>query len=223
MSDQYKSILLDPATKATTVLAMAVDAYGIGCLEWDPASMLMQLSEDHGVQPLRKVMDRLHSASSLLLTNLFHITVEPFVTICAALGQGGAITNTFVPAGLEDVMWGVTEAALIQGSDFKQQEFSDDIALYVGFLLEQEGLYDPPSTLKFAKYPSPAVSRSTDMFLDDELAYQAYWQSQQDKKKALELLVPQGLMELFQQLERLPLENKDTSFISGILSSLRQP
>jgi len=216
-----KDVFTNPEIKATTALAFLIDAYGTECLSWDPATLLMQVEEDYAIKASSRNMDRVNAGCALLLNNLFHVSIEAFSTICSTLGQGGAITSTFVPAGLEDVVWGITEAALLQGDDFREQTFVPDIRLYVGYLLDQDGIYEPPAALAFAEYPSPDASRNTDAFLDDDIAYQQYWQSQQGMKEALESVRTQGLVELFQQLEALPLEDKNTEFITSILTSIR--
>jgi hypothetical protein len=195
--------------------------YGTDMLEWDPVTIDMQLSEDLRIDIPDGVMDKLNAASSILQSNLFHISLETFNVTCTALSRGLAITDGFTPASLSDSVWGVTEANLLEGNDFWSQGFGHNIARYVGVLLDQGGVYTPPKMLQFAEYPDGVQERNYESFSGDELEFRVFWDRQQELKNTLEGYAKQRMAELFNELASLPIKGMNKEFVDKILNNLK--
>jgi hypothetical protein len=178
----------------------------------------LEVKDDLGVQPSADLLDRIQAGSSLFTSNLFFLSLEAFSPICNALNFGPVTAQVLIPADLDDVLWGITEARMLVGT---QDKFSHNIARYVGVLLQQEGIVKPPSVLSFAEYDPQGAINTQDAFLTDEVLYQVYWEEQQKQKDFLEELNKQKLLLLMQQLADLPLVNGDASLIRQRLAQAK--
>lgn len=145
-----KEAFLSPDSYGTTLLIAMFDTFGIECLKWEPETIEMELKKEFQIDIPEQNLDRLQAAMSVLTSNLFFVSLEAFNVTCNSLNFARVDGNTFIPADIEDIMWGITEVNLILGADANKNEFSRDIQLYVGKVLESEGVLDPPSILQFA-------------------------------------------------------------------------
>jgi hypothetical protein len=211
--------LEDPALFATSAMALLVDAWGTEFIEWDPVTVSMELEGDFGVEVPGEIQDRIQAACALLTSNLFFVSIETFMMTCDAFNFGSVASEIMVPADLDDVLWGVTEARLLLGDDFDENEFGHDVSRYVGLLLSESGVKRPPSVLQFAEFDAAEQLREDDSF-DDDVLHQVFWQSQEDDKARLEADNNIQLMLLFRQLAQLPLKSGNADFIRERLSNI---
>jgi hypothetical protein len=191
-------------------------------VEWDPATVYMEIKREYGFDPTEELQDRVHAASSLLASNLFHLSLETFSTVCDALTIGVASSEIFMPADIDSVLWGVTEAKLLEGDMFTETEFSHNIARYVGALLSEEGITRPPSVLGFAEYPEAAEMRSQEAFMDDPEMFNAYWDNQTNQQEQLELQNKRQVLELMRQLQELPIKGAQKGSIKQFIETLQK-
>ena len=145
-----KDIFLSPDSFGTTLLICFLDTFGIESLNWEPETIELELEQYLSAEVPSENLDRLQAAMSVLTSNLFFISLEAFNTTCNALNFAVVNGKTFIPADIEDIMWGITEVNLLLGANAKSDEFSRDIQLYVGKILKSEGILDPPTILQFA-------------------------------------------------------------------------
>jgi hypothetical protein len=211
--------LEDPSLFATSAMALLIDTWGMEFIEWDPVTVGLELTADFGIEPSGELQDKIQAACSIFTSNLFFISIETFSTTCDALNFGSVASEILVPADLDDVLWGVTEARILLGDDFEENEFGHDVAGFVGLLLSEAGVKKPPSVLQFAEFDAAETLREDDSF-DDELLHQVFWESQEQDKARLESDNNTQIMLLFRQLSQLPFRSGNADFIRNRLSKV---
>jgi hypothetical protein len=216
-------IFLNEKAYGTALLTAYLDAYGAEALEWDPATVEMELRDAAGTTPSPAVLDRLNAAMSLLTTNLFHISLEGFSTVSNALNFGPVYGDTFVPCNVEDIMWGCTEARLLEGGeDFDKQGFSHDIALFAGRQLSLEGVTKPPTLLQFAEF-DPELLDSTELALtQDAFLNEVYTKRQFEARDELDRLAKFRLRDLLVQVQGLKLANGSTVNLTTMINKVEE-
>jgi len=204
-------ILQAPDTFASTALALLVDEFGTECLEWDPATLELEIRDLYRFQPDTELLDMVNAAASLHASNLFQLSLETFAAICNALNRNVVTSEMFLPPDLDDVLWGVTEAKILLGDIYDETKFSHNISRFVGALLSSEGVRKPPALLAFAEYPED-FSENEDALADDPEAFELYWQSQSGDMEEMEAANAAKIRMLFKQLADTPLKNGSTKF-----------
>ena len=204
--------LKDPTLYTTSAIVLLSDEFGTEFMSWDPITTGMELENTYGFEPSSELQDRIQAGCTLFTSNLFHLSLETFAPVCNALNFGTVTSSSFLPPDLDDVLWGVTEARLLLGEVYDEQDFSHNIARYVGTLLSQGGIRKIPRLLQFAE-----MSEGEDPDLegtgDDPEMFQAFWDTQQAERDSLELDNRKQILLLMQQLQHLPLTSGSTDFI----------
>ena len=208
--------LEDPSLFATSAMSILMDSWGTEFIEWDPITVGLELKADFGVDATDGLQDKIQACCALFTSNLFFVSLETFNMTCDSLNFGAVTSELFVPADLDDILWGVTEARLLLGDDFDEDEFSHDIKSYTGLLLSQNGIKRPPSALRFAEFDAEEMAREDDSF-DDEVLHRAFWDAQENDKATLEADNKQQIMLLMRQLAQVPLRSGDVDFIRNRL------
>ena len=198
-----------------------MDEFGTEMFEWDPITLSLEIRDTYGFEPSMDLQDKVQAVSALLTSNLFFLSLEAFSTVCDAFNFGAVTSEIFVPADLDDVLWGVTEAKILLGEDYTPDGFSHNIARFVGVLLSQEGISDPPKMLAFAEYDETQASRIHDISTSDPVMYKAYFDDQQSYVNELDLVNKNKLVALLDQLSNLPLKNGSTGFAQQALENMR--
>jgi hypothetical protein len=215
-----QQLLTDPNAYGTSIVAALLPYYDSDLFNWDPNTIELQLEGDFKLTVPQSTYDKIQAVSSILTTNLFHVDVPVFCTVCSTLNRGIAVTDGFVPAGIEDMAWGLTEANLLEGKEFWEQGFSDDIARYTGIVLEQSGLYEAVKPFQYVIFPENMSSIMNEN-LTDELEFKMFWDKQADRKKDVASYVQQKLLQLFEQLKELPIKDKNNEFLDSVILKLR--
>jgi hypothetical protein len=201
-----KDYINAPDTFATTLLTIIIDRYGSECLEWDPLVLALEMQRDFGVAPDTATLDRIQTGATLLTTNMFFQNLESYMHMCNALNLQSIDKNNLTPADVDDCAWGVTEAMLLLGKDFKEMQWNPNVALYTGTMLQQEGILRPPSVLGFAIYPNQPLEEGVDE-TKDPILFQTAWSVQDDRKREIEERLQERIQVLFKQLKELPLRS----------------
>jgi hypothetical protein len=211
-----KEILQDDKTFTTVILTILMDKYGTDFLYWDPVTVGLEIKSDFGFIPDRPLLDKIQAGTSILINDLFFKSLETFNTICNVLNIGVFSSELFMPATLDDCMWGCTEAKLMLGEDYTNK-FSHDIAGYIGLLLSNEGIYTPPQIVNFAEYPT--ADNVEDIAFTDEVMYKVFWDRQNEAKEEADRILKNRLVTLLKQLEELPVE-VDKENVTKLISRL---
>lgn len=219
INEKLIDILKDKETYTTVILAILLDKIGTQVLEWDPVTVSLEIEKHFGFTPQESLSDKIQAGATLITTNMFHSNIFAFNVICNSLSFSPVISDTFIPADIDDVLWGCTEAKLIEGEDFKIS-FEGDIQAYVGVLLEEAGIYDPPSILNFADYSEEVADNIVENTKDfDETFTKIFWGKQEEQKELLNNIVSKNILKLFKQIEKTPLD-LNRSFLSGMKAKL---
>jgi hypothetical protein len=212
--------LSDPALFTTSAVVLLADKFGTEFLEWDPITVSMEVRSAFGVELTTEIQDRIQAASSLFTSNLFFVSLEAFSTICNALNFGSVASEIFVPADLDDVLWGVTEAKILLGDMYDPEGYSHNVSRFVGYLLSEDGVTTPPSSLSFAEYDEIEEENLSSEFERDIEFQQAYTADQIQERQNLEKVNIVKIMALFEQLQKLPVKHGSTEFIREVMSKL---
>jgi hypothetical protein len=200
-------ILKDPEVFSTSALAILFDEFGTECTEWDPDSLGMEILDAFNVDASDELLDRLIAGMALLTSNSFFVDVNAFTAICNSLNRGVVMSDSWVPADLDDVLWGVTEALFLLGDDYNVEDYSHNVKRYVGVLLQQKGIKKIPSVLSFAEIDEDAVD-VYDSYGGDEIMEQAFWDAQQEEKDNLESDNVALINQYMDQLRTLPIRSE---------------
>jgi hypothetical protein len=200
-------ILKDPEVFSTSALAILFDEFGTECTEWDPDSLGMEILDAFNVDASDELLDRLIAGMALLTSNSFFVDVNAFTAICNSLNRGVVMSDSWVPADLDDVLWGVTEALFLLGDDYNVEDYSHNVKRYVGVLLQQKGIKKIPSVLSFAEIDEDAVD-VYDAYGGDEIMEQAFWDAQQEEKDNLESDNVALINQYMDQLRTLPIRSE---------------
>jgi hypothetical protein len=214
--------LADPTTYTTCIALLLTERFdGIEWTQWDPLTLEMELRVNFELREIpRTLFDRTQAASVLYTTNNFHHTFDVFSNVCNVLNGGVINPSRLIPANLEDVMWGVTEARLITGISWEEEPFSTEIARYVGVLLDLKGISDPPYTLSFAEYPERTRNNEDlQRELDPLIAEIELGDSVRDKEELTQESMTQ-IQVLLDQIKALPLRNMDQAAYQKMVERL---
>lgn len=202
----------DPALFCSSVLILLIDTFGTEVIEWEPESIYAELEDRFKLHITRQLADKINAATALLSSNLYHKSLEAFTTINTAFNFKTVDNREFNFCTLEDVMWGATEARLLEGPDaFDKEGFTHEIGGYTGELLSVEGITKPPTILRFAEF-DPAELDQRDLALaGDVVTAEAYWSRQEEENKKLEDLAARNMDALIKEVSTLPLKNGKAS------------
>ncbi len=204
-----KELLLSEQAFGTSLLIAALDDFGQEFLTWEPETVELELRTLYQVVPLSSSIDRLHAAASLVTSALFFTSLTAFNATCSTLSFDEPVDGEFFPASLREVVWGLTEARLLMGPDGGYSNgFSRSIRLYVGKLLEGEGILDPPEIMGFAQLTRlgrPDTQMIADL-PDLTLMFEA---SQGESKKELDDFAVERAYAMFRQVGSLKLDTSD--------------
>lgn len=200
--------LSDPALFCSSAVILLIDQFGTEVLEWEPASIYTELEERFKVKVTGLLADKINAACALLSSDLYHKSLEAFTAVNTAFNLKPVSTTEFSVCTLDDIMWGVTEARLLEGPEiFDAAGFSHDIAGYTAMLLSAEGITKPPAMLKFAEYDPGELDRRGIALAGDPMMAEAYWGRQEDERAKLERGAEETLRALLREVETLPLTN----------------
>ncbi len=204
----HKQVWEDPKTFATTMLIVFVDRYGTEGFNWDPETIVMEINEDFNVQISQGNLDRLMAAINIVTGEDFYRSLPDFVNLCNILNGDLLDPGEWDPADAEDIAWGVTEAWMLSPPD-EEEPFTEEIRAYIGQVLDNEGITNPPDTLRFAlRDRDPTVAIQND-FSDDAELFSAIQGFEQSKTDDVNQHVQQMLAALNSQLALLSLSSGD--------------
>lgn len=215
--------LRDRDAFVTTVAAVLFHKYGLEFVNWDPTTCLLQVRDDFHFEPEAWLGDKIQTVSTLISTTGFHTSFTVFNALSRVLSGDSLLAGQFVPADLEDCAWACVEARLLEGPAYKDTKFSPEIASFVGFLLEQEGLASPPSVLSFAIYADDFNNTARDNAAVNTDLYKVYLAEQESKRAALEQGLKQRLAQLMAELMRLPFEDTNKDLLIKLLKQTQEP
>ncbi len=203
-----RDVLTSDEAFATVLVAVVLDQYGVEALSWTLETTLAELKEDFGVDLPPENVAKLGAACSLLTSDDFYKRPPRFVVICNALA-GGESNEDFEKADAAECAWGLTEGMLIDPPDEEDEEpFHPEIRRYLGVVLDEEGIVNPPDMLRLAIRDTPTGEPDySGMSLENPTAFAAEYGVSSDRAGEIAQTVQENLRALFAQLACLPLRH----------------
>lgn len=209
-------------TCATVLLTVFLDRFGTEALEWDPATITLELEEEFDIKLPQLAMDKLLVAIQILTTDRFFKSLPDFIDFCNVLSGATYRPDMWDPADAEEVAWGITEALLISPPDESDPEpFTNEIRAYIGSVLDSEGLINPPDILRIALRQA-RVSPSIEDFSDDPEMFNAIYDVETAKTEDINQTIVMKTELLAAQLAALQLKNGNTQNVAKMLQGSLQ-
>jgi hypothetical protein len=196
-----------------------LDKFGVEALDWDPATITLEIEEEFDVELPQLALDKLLVAIQILTTDKFFKSLPDFVTFCNVLGGDTYQPDMWDPADAEEVAWGITEALLISPPDDDDNEpFTDEVRGYIGAVLDSEGIINAPDILRVA-LRAVRVSPSITDFSDDPMMFNAVYDLEAGKTEDINQSIRLKTGLLIKQLTALDLQNGNTEYVVKMLQS----
>ena len=216
--------LTGDGTYATVLLTIFVETYGTEGTQWSPETIAMELNEDFDIEIPPANLDRLMTAINLLLSDDFYKSLPDFINYCNILSGDTYDPRSWDPADSVECAWGITEGLMIQPpDDGDENPFSEEIVAYIGKVLDEEGIINPPDVLKIAVRDSDH-SQAIGEFSDDPIMFNAIHDFEASKTQEINEAIKTHVQRLGAQLEALPLRvGNAKGVVQQMLRSLGQP
>lgn len=204
-------------TFASVLLTLFLDKFGIEALDWDPATITLEIEEEFDVELPQLALDKLLVAIQILTTDKFFKSLPDFVTFCNVLGGDTYRPDMWDPADAEEVAWGITEALLISPpEDDDKEPFTDEVRAYIGAVLDSEGIINAPDILRIALRAARVSPNITD-FSDDPTMFNAVYDLEAGKTEDINQSIRLKTDLLIKQMAALDLKNGNTEYVVKML------
>lgn len=171
----------------------------------------MELEEDFQLDVPQVNIDKIMAAITILTTDDFFNSLPRFARLVNVLADDEFDPAIFDPADCLEMAWAITEVMLLRGQDDVDDEpFSEEIRFYIGHMLTEEGIVNPPDVLQIA-IKDTVVEDPLANFDTDPAMYQGFYESQAAKSQDITSSLQRQLNSLIQELRSLKLENGDTA------------
>lgn len=187
----------DTPTFGTVLVSILLKSYGTDALNWDGATLQMQIKDDFGVEMPRRVYDQMLAMLTTLTTDLVYTDVEIFDEVCNALCRKGLGSYRKVPPAL-DVAWAVTEIEMADPEPIgrnPKDRWDDSIKRYVRVVLNDEGISFAPKTLDFVKSLAPNTHET-----QDPAIFASSWLSKQEASDEIDAQVEELTQKMLKQM-----------------------
>lgn len=213
-----------------TLLALYIDSFVINgeddldtVLNWDPATVEMEIWQDFGVDISGPAFDRLMTARGLLTSNSFFVSPTDFCRCCVVLSGDHVDGAELAIPECDDIAWGITEGLLINPPE-DDEPFSPEILALIGVSLDDEGILNPPDVLKIATRDSRMADRARYEFSDDVEMFSAINKFETDKTSSINAMIKARLRTLLGQLQSIPIaDGRATDVAKRLLAKLPDP
>jgi len=204
-------------TFASVLLTLFLDKFGIEALDWDPATITLEIEEEFDVELPQLALDKLLVAIQILTTDKFFKSLPDFVMFCNVMCGDTYRPDMWDPADAEEVAWGITEALLISPpEDDDKEPFTDEVRGYIGAVLDSEGIINAPDILRIA-LRAARVSPSITDFSDDPTMFNAVYDLEAGKTEDINQSVRLKTDLLIKQMAALDLKNGNTEYVVKML------
>lgn len=208
--NRTKEIILDPQTPATVLLILVMDLFGPDALQWDPETIRMELTETVASKISDATLNKVMAAIELVTTDGFYTDLPTFIRLCNVLYNGTMDLETFDPADVGEIAWGITEAMLIWPPDEQAENpFNHKIVEYIGLALKDEGIMQPPDVLQLGVLPDDTWAKVQASFSDDPTMFSMIHSVEKQKTDEINQTVKHRLAVILQTLDALILDTGD--------------
>jgi hypothetical protein len=215
LTEMWKS----PQTFGIVLLTAFLDRFGVEGLDWDPATIVLEVEDEFNVDLPQCAIDKLMTAINILTTDSFYNNLPDFITFCNILSGDTYRPDMFDPADSAEIAWGITEGLLIAPPEEDADgPFSDEIRGYIGAVLDSEGIINAPDVLQIALRRAN-VSDAANQFSDDPDMFNAIYDTEAGKSSEINGILQQKAIMLVEQLQALELVNGKTDGVVKTLSA----
>ena len=198
---------------ATTAWLMCHEHFGNEeFVDWEPETLRAVLEEDAGHVP-QAVLDKIGVLCGVRKNRLFHERAEAFIPVCNILTNGVHEHGSFIPAGIDDIVWGVMEVYLTDGEQPSKEAFSEQVQRYVGLVLQQHGVDTLPPILGWAQLDQAEHDRTLKALQNDPTPYQVWFEKQQRIVQDIVAFVADRLNAMLQEISDADLKSIDKDFL----------
>jgi hypothetical protein len=140
-----KDALESSETMGVVLFTILNRQYAEEWLEWDPATIYLELRADFDAEPSTSTMDRISALQVAIISGAFFTQIDAFTNICNTLASGAPAFAMFDPVTAGEAAWAFTELALVR--DLIPVSYS--IKSYIKIALRADGILDnPPDILQ---------------------------------------------------------------------------
>jgi hypothetical protein len=225
-NETFASLLLDEEAIATPLLVGLLDEFGTEMLDWEPETLRLEIKNEWKVTPPQVNFDKIWALVTVLTTNSFYDSFEGFTHICNALSNTEASFDVYDPADVTEMAWAIAECTLLDPPDptgkDKSYQFNTEIIAYMQARLNTESFSKPPLILAKHLPENDGSAKIDSALADDGIDYNAYWDSQQRKRMAVDRWVGSRMLNLIQTLVGLPLQNADKEALAQLQERARK-
>ena len=136
--NEVRHALESTETHAIVLYVLMMASYGEEWLDWDTATVYLELREDFGTEPSSETMDMLSCVQMIMTTGQFFNRLDAFIGTCNTLSTGSPSFAVFDPATTPEIVWAITEVSLMR----ELLPFSYDVKAYMKVALKADGI-DP--------------------------------------------------------------------------------
>ena len=210
LSPITQRLLSSTITTATTLAAVLVDLYDTDSLYWEPEVIRAELTRLAGRDVPEINVDKINALTSALTNDSFFSDFYVFSHVCNALGglDSQVLFSVFDPPSPEEMAWSIFEVNLNDTSEKIADRLHPDVKTFIGLLLRESGLSQPPRVLNFIKIPG---DNSPDIFADDPDIYLGYTKLLSENKAAVDAYVEARASQLLSELKNVKFENGDVA------------
>jgi hypothetical protein len=190
----------DVPTFATVLVSALLKMYGAEALNWDGATIQLEIKDDLDVEMPRRVYDQMMGLITAMTTDSVYKDARVFDSIVSALNRQGIVPDN-IPPTVEDVAWTVAELGMSDPEPVSRTPgkiWGSKIQAYVRAVLDDEGFTIAPDILSFAHTRTPAAQG-----MDDASVYAGTWGSAQARADEIDTEVQTKAVELLKHLDTL--------------------
>ena len=214
----------NPNTFGTSLLALAIDEFSTDVMSWEPQTIRMEVQDTYRITLRQANVDKLMAMITALSTNLFYVSVEAFTHIANALNDSEADFYTWDPVDADEAAWAITEVALSDApkrTEVFTNRFSSDVRRYIGVIVTDDGISSPPDVLSMAEIDKSVQLAADVTFADDPSMFAGFYKLSQQKANDVTQYVKKRTAALIEQMQRLPLQNRDNDTWGQFLDRAR--
>jgi len=179
---------------------------------WTVETIAYEIKNTYNVELDESQIGKLMAAITIVnQPSRFYTNLPDFIDLSNALNGDTLDPAVFDPVSAMEAAWAIYEALLIEvimmePSDKPEDqipEFSQEIRGYLGAILDQEGITNPPDILRLAEHNPNRLSEVMADFSDDPAMFAAINETEEQKSKAITTELKGRLRLVFDQLAHL--------------------
>jgi hypothetical protein len=218
LSKHIGECFADTNLLATSLLALVIDQYGTEALEWDFDTLRMELADDFNVDLPQDNADKLQAIMTALTTDTYYRDYLVFHHVCTSLDGDGADFQSSELTTPHAMGWAVFEVAVNDGKE--HPAFTDEVKRYMGACLAAYGVHVSPKILAMADFPPGVDLSSATSLSDDPVLFNGFNDKNRSDADDVDKYVQERFELLLEQLQTLPIQNRDAESFNKMLDKL---